>query len=395
MIGTDRTERTEAMAKPKTLPYEAPETEGPYSVALHSQAGGSDKVYQLAIEPQGGAFVVNYANGRRGGTLATGAKTKAPVPYAQARKICNDVLFDKVGSGYVPTAGSRFGDGMKAEAIAAIAREASGQVPQLLAPIAEDDIEFYLTSDDWVAEPKHDGERRFVVVKDAVATGGNRKGQTVALPKAVADEAVAIGRDLSIDGELIGDRFHFWDLTSLDGIDLKDKPWHDRRVRLDMLEIPAGAMRATVPATTEASKRKMLADIRAAGGEGIVFKLRSAKYDSGKPGSDATWVKFKLWNGLSAVVSAVNAKRSVALELVGEDGSRIGVGNVTIPANKDVPKVGDVVEVSYLYAYDGGSLFQPNFIGVRSDIDASECLASQRVFKAEEPDEEVSAGMRM
>ena len=383
------------MAKPKTLPYEAPEAEGPYSVALWSQAGGSDKVYQLSIEAQGGGWVVNYANGRRGGTLATGTKTKAPVPYAQARKACNDVLFDKVGSGYVPTGGSRFGEDMQAEAIATIAREASGHVPQLLAPVGEDDIEFYLTSDDWIAEPKFDGERRFVVVKDGAVTGGNRKGQTVALPKAIATEAAAIGRDVSLDGEQVGDRFYFWDMTSVDGVDLKDKPWYERRVQMDMAAIGGTAMRPTVPATTEKAKRKMLAEIRAAGGEGIVFKLRSAKYDPGKPGSDATWVKFKLWNSLSAIVGAVNAKRSVGIELVGADGGRIGVGNVTIPANKDVPKVGEVVEVGYLYAYAGGSLFQPNFIGVRSDIDPEECLASQRVFKAEEPDEEPTAGMRM
>ena len=85
-----------------------------------------------------------------------------------------------------------------------------------------------------------------------------------------------------------------------------------------------------------------------------------------------------IWDSCSAVVSKVNAQRSVALELDG-----IGVGNVTISPNFDVPKQGDVVEVRYLYAYRGGSLYQPTFLGVRSDIDACECKMSQLKYKNE------------
>lgn len=390
------------MAKPKTLPYEAPETEGPYSVALHSQAGGSDKVYQIAIESKDGGWVVNYANGRRGGTLATGTKTKAPVSYAEARKACNAVLFEKVGGGYVPTGGSRFGEGMKAEAIATIARESSGAIPQLLGVADEDTLERLIADDDWIAEPKFDGERRFVIVKDGVATGGNRKGQTVALPKAIASAAEALGRDVEFDGEQIGDRFHFWDMTSLDGIDRRADVWIDRRVTMEM-EFPELAkgpvdspLRMTKTATTAQAKRLLVENVRAAGGEGIVFKRRRAPYDPGRPGSDPAWFKFKFTAGLSAIVGRVNGtKRSVGLDLIAEDGSRIDVGNVTIPANHEIPKVGDVVEVGYLYAFEGGSLFQPTYGGRRTDIDPEECLAGQRKFKAEEPHEEVSAGMRM
>jgi hypothetical protein len=58
------------------------------------------------------------------------------------------------------------------------------------------------------------------------------------------------------------------------------------------------------------------------------------------------------------------------------------VGNVTIPVNADIPPVGAVVEVRYLFAYDnGGSLYEPCFLGQRSDIAPEECLASQRKFK--------------
>lgn len=383
------------MAKPKSLPYEAAETEQPYSVTLHSTAGGSDKLYSLSIERQADGWVVNYANGRRGGTMATGTKTKTPVGYAEARKACNAVLFDKVGGGYLPIAGSRFGEGMSAEAIATAAREASGYVPQLLVSIEDDEIERYITDDDWIAEPKHDGERRFLIVKDGAISGGNRKGQTVALPKTITD-AATFDHEVVLDGEQIGDRFVFWDILILDGTDLRAKPWHEREAAMS-----AGAFSRepaicrTVTATSTEAKRKLVADQRAKGGEGVVFKRRNAPYDPGRPGSNAAWIKYKFWKSLSAVVGKVNDKRSVGLELLDEGGARIPVGNVTIPANKQVPDIGAVVEIGYLYAFDGGSLFQPTYIGERSDIDVAECLASQRVFKAEEPSDEVSVGMRM
>ena len=50
----------------------------------------------------------------------------------------------------------------------------------------------------------------------------------------------------------------------------------------------------------------------------------------------------------------------------------VGVGNVTVPANQAIPQAGVLVEVRYLYAHDGGSLFQPVLLGVRDDITEEE-----------------------
>jgi bifunctional non-homologous end joining protein LigD len=60
------------------------------------------------------------------------------------------------------------------------------------------------------------------------------------------------------------------------------------------------------------------------------------------------------------------------------------VGNVTIPPNKDVPAVGSVIEVRYLYAYEGGSLYQPTYKGVRDDVDTEECRMNQLIYKKEQ-----------
>ena len=59
----------------------------PPRVTLYYREGSSDKVYQASIEPSGSGFIVNFAFGRRGGTLQTGSKTDRPVDYAEAKKI--------------------------------------------------------------------------------------------------------------------------------------------------------------------------------------------------------------------------------------------------------------------------------------------------------------------
>lgn len=85
-------------------------------------------------------------------------------------------------------------------------------------------------------------------------------------------------------------------------------------------------------------------------------------------------------------VAKVNAQRSVRLRLLNHEGWQ-AIGNVSIPANHKVPKVGAVVEVRYLYGYRDGSLYQPVYLGERSDVRQEECVVSQLKFKQEENDE--------
>jgi bifunctional non-homologous end joining protein LigD len=75
-------------------------------------------------------------------------------------------------------------------------------------------------------------------------------------------------------------------------------------------------------------------------------------------------------------------KRSVGLELIDENGDRVHMGKCTIPPNKEIPGIGDVVEVRYLYAYKGGCIFQPVYKEKRNDVDVEECLMTQIKYKA-------------
>jgi len=378
------------MAKSDLQPYSfaAGEAAGPYEITLHYAEGGSDKLYRICIEPSDGLFVVNYANGRRGGTMATGTKTSAPVSWPEARKICNKLLSEKVGKGYNPIAGSAF-DGEIAGSVAIVLRPAdTGIRPQLLNPVAAAELEQLLQDDRFIAQPKHDGERRFARVNAGVAEGINRKGQTVGLAAAIGDAIAALASDILVDGEQVGDVLYIFDLLKLDGDDLSGQPLAQRLAALSRL-LPADpaagreqqALRRAETATGEREKRALLERITASGGEGVVFKRLDAPYVPGRPASGGPQLKHKLHDTLSAIVTSVNAQRSVALALIEPDGSRINVGNVTVPANQPIPAAGDIVEVRYLYAFDGGSLFQPVLMGIRHDLDAAECQASQRKFR--------------
>jgi bifunctional non-homologous end joining protein LigD len=117
--------------------------------------------------------------------------------------------------------------------------------------------------------------------------------------------------------------------------------------------------------------------------EGIVFKRLDAPYVPGRPNSGGPQLKFKLVATASVIVTKVNLQRSVEVGLF-QGRSLVSCSNVTIPANQEIPKVGDVVEVRYLYAFrESLALYQPAYLGRREDVDTGECVVSQLKFKAE------------
>ena len=127
--------------------------------------------------------------------------------------------------------------------------------------------------------------------------------------------------------------------------------------------------------------------LREANKEGVVFKRLTAPYTSGRPNTGGAQLKYKFYARLSAVVAKVNPQRSVEIRLLDKEGWQ-PAGNVTIPANQKVPAVGAVLEIRYLYAYrESGSLYQPTFLGVRQDVEAHECVASQLKFKSGDEDD--------
>jgi bifunctional non-homologous end joining protein LigD len=353
------------------------------TTTLYYREGSSDKVYQASLEEANGGFVVNFAFGCRGSTLSTGTKTSAPVPFDKAKSVFDKLVQSKLAKGYTPGAdGTPYAHTENAE-------RTTGILPQLCNPIEDDEvIAELLTNNEYWLQEKFDGKRILLRKDTAGVVGINRKGLIVGLPEPVLKAAAAYDESFLVDGECIGETLHAFDILALEGESLLTRPYSERRLRLEtllLIDNPHLVVVETAPSTP--AKSQKFIDLKRARKEGVVFKRHDAPYTAGRPASGGTWLKYKFTTTGSFIVSRVNDKRSVGLEVF--DGkSRMAVGNVTIPANAKVPKAGDVIEVRYLYAYKGGSLFQPVFLGNRDDIAPTECTARQLKYRAADSDEE-------
>jgi bifunctional non-homologous end joining protein LigD len=170
---------------------------------------------------------------------------------------------------------------------------------------------------EWHVEPKLDGWRAMVGVDAAAATVRTRRGRAVhtAIPEVTA--LAELGVDVVLDGEIIvGDgrpadfyrlagalsarrpaagspvSFVAFDVLRLDGIDLLDRPQHERRRLLDHLAgLVDGDALPVVPTFPGVDIEEVLASCEAHAVEGVVAKHRDATY---RPGArSAAWRKIK------------------------------------------------------------------------------------------------------
>ena len=348
-------------------------------VSLYYREGSSDKVYQAAIEPAGSQFVVNFAYGRRGATLNTGTKTSSPVAYTAAKQIYTKLVGEKKAKGYT--------EGADGTPYQHPDKRASGILPQLLNPVDEAEVKLLLRDDNYCAQEKFDGKHLLVRKQDDDLAGINKKGFIVGLPETVAGELRSVPGSFIPDGEAIGDDYHVFDLLEYNGENLRILPYRIRLARLIDLLLLARSdykyIHLVETAFGTQQKIELWQRLRREHREGIVFKRLDAPHVPGRPNSGGPQLKFKFVATLSAVVSKINVQRSVELGLF-NGRSLVACGNVTIPANHEIPTVGTVVETRYIYAAKAsGVLYQPVYLGPRDDVDPGECLVSQLKFKAE------------
>jgi len=361
-----------AETSPDTLP----------SARLFFRDGSSDKVYHANINAAEDGYTVTFAYGRRGSAMTTGTKTTAPVALEKAQQIYDKLLAEKTSKGYTPDGtGALF-------ALSDLEGRRSGLHPQLLNSIGEDAAQTLLADPAWCLQEKFDGRRIMVAVIGGAATGSNRKGLTVALPQEIADALSPLG-DCELDGELLGDAYVVFDLLKSGATDCRALPYRERHAALAAAALapPTPALVVAETAWDEGGKRALYDRIAAAGGEGVVFKKSGGAYIAGRPASGGSQVKCKFYATCTCSVAGLNDQRSVRLQLLDVAGKPVAVGNVTIPPNKAIPAAGALVEIRYLYAYKGGSLYQATYLSERDDVEAGECVLGQLKYKAEGSEE--------
>jgi len=358
------------------------------SATLYFTDAKSDKVYNLFLAESTGGYVVNFSYGRRGGTLQHGSKTASPVDLAAAEKIFDKLYREKASKGYTE------GESGEAYSNTDDAGRVTGMLPQLLNAITLSEAYALMGRSGCFLQEKMDGERAMLLMgADGTLTMSNRKGLSVPVPDSIATLSKALaaaGSDsLILDGEIIGSQFHAFDLLRADSISYESRVFSSRYERLvavcaELNTLSDGHCPITlVKAYSGADMRVQFDRIKEDNKEGVVIRM-DAPYSVGRPNSGGDALKFKFVKHATVRVRRVNAgKRSVGMEVLGNDGVWTDVGNVTIPPNKSVPSVGELVEVMYLYrASDEGSLFQPVFIRARTDVDEDAAVEAQLIVKA-------------
>jgi bifunctional non-homologous end joining protein LigD len=352
-------------------------------ITLYHREGSSDKVYQVNIEPRENGFVVNFAFGRRGSSLNTGTKTQVPVDYPAAQEIYQRLIKEKKAKGYTE------GPDGKPYTHTEQENRVSGFLPQLLNAVSEEELPKYITDANWCLQEKFDGKRMLLLKSSEQLQGINRKGLFVAVSKTIIKDAQKIDGDFLIDGEAVGEIYYVFDLLSRHGEDIRHLSYCWRLDNLAQVteKLRTISLRQVITCFKEKEKREQLKLLRQVNAEGVVFKNLNAPYTSGRPNAGGPQLKCKFCATLTAVVSRINTGRSVELRLLGKEGW-IPCGNVTIPSNRPIPNQGETVEVRYLYAFpESRALFQPVYLGARSDVDHSECMVSQLKFKRPEEEE--------
>jgi len=210
------------------------------------------------------------------------------------------------------------------------AREAGQPYPFFLAHAVEggvDDFERRLgPPSQWIVEWKYDGIRAQVVRRAGQVWIWSRGEELVTerYPE-VVDQAAALPDGTVLDGELlvwkderpapfallqqrIGRkllskkllaelpvRFMAYDLLEHGGVDLRERPQHERRTALESL-VQGGPLRLSP--RLEAATWQQLAVLRAGsrerGVEGLMLKHRDAAYGSGRTKVDGVWWKWKI-----------------------------------------------------------------------------------------------------
>jgi bifunctional non-homologous end joining protein LigD len=261
-------------------------------------------------------------------------------------------------------------------------------VPQLLNPIEMSELGKYIADDNYLMQQKLDGKRVMVSVDFGLVTASNRRSWEIGIPAEIATELRTFD-DCELDGELIGSVYHVFDVLSHKGKDLRQLGSKDRFDYL--IENIIGNRRLyqvdIVQTAFDTESKQQLAD-SLVDEEGVVFKQINAPYSVGRPNKGGPQLKCKFWATATCVVTGINSKRSVEISVSTPDEPyEITVGNATIPPNYPLPNLGDLVEIKYLYAYKNGSLFQPQYQGVRDDIEAADWHDTLK-FKSEDEDED-------
>lgn len=262
-------------------------------------------------------------------------------------------------------------------------------LPQLAESTEVTSLTQFIDDDKWVAEQKLDGHR--LVLRSPsdptyppVATTRNGTTYTRTLPKEIRDFRFPEG-EWALDGELVDGTYWVFDMPASPAVGEDAELWARRAMLESFLANVKNPFRLVPQARTRDEKIRLAETSLRNNFEGLIVKRTSAAYRFG--GRTAEWLKIKYVSTADCIVLDVrdDGKESVRLGLVerlasqGVPSKVVEVGRASLIGKEKAGaiKVGDVLEVRYLYTGANGRLYQPTILRKRDDKGMQECLTSQ------------------
>lgn len=250
-----------------------------------------------------------------------------------------------------------------------------------------------LEDDDWALEPKYDGVRTVVEVDIEGVQLLNRGGTPLSAASTNAHRPSLVEAFTGLllgawtfDGELLDDGvlivFDLPRAIAPDGTKIvtASTSFRDRREVLEQVatvagwDIPGSKVRIATH-VRGADKKVLHTTILDTGGEGVMLKDLNASYENKRTKTSGFKVKFTSTLDVVVIARDVDGKENAVLGVV-KDGFVYEIGRCSM-IGKPETKIGDVIEVRYLYVGAGGRLVQPRLVRVRGDKLPHECGTDQ------------------
>lgn len=236
--------------------------------------------------------------------------------------------------------------------------------------------QYFINDNRWYCEQKLDGHRLVIKAANNEPHGYNRKGDEVTVPTNIAANFEHRGfsgdKGITLDGELVNGHYYVFDWV----IDATFENRRDFLQRLFPIWQPVNITLIDSHSDTK-TKTEFIEQCRQAGGEGVIFRNRNGIYESKR---SKNVIKHKFVETADVVVTETyrgGKEQAISIGLY-LDGKMVDAGGCKVPLGlNEQLRVGDVVECRYLYGTEAYKLYQPVFIGVRTDKDAAECTVDQ------------------
>lgn len=231
----------------------------------------------------------------------------------------------------------------------------------------------YIKDINYGISQKLDGRRSLIRVTDGTLVGYNRQGDLRSVSSSVSYLKSLQGTWI-FDGEEVDRRYYVFDILQTPTTNMVELPLSVRLASL--IQLADNLPELHVVPVYETNKQQFYDFCEAKGYEGVVFKDLRSPYRSGRTKSQ---LKYKFTHTADCIVIDMQQDGKDNLVLGMYNGDQIvECGRVSaLTGHGQRIKLGDVVEVRYLYTSTEGRLYQPVCPKIRDDKSPNECTVDQ------------------